>query len=100
MGPREWFGVGARLFGIWCFVQAVQHLLFYLDVRLGFSPMRDMLGRADASTNPSGYLVYVIGYAIASGILILLADPLTQIAYPLARAESEEEANEEYVAAD
>jgi len=81
MDQHAWFGVGVRLFGIYCIFSAAQHLFYFLDIKLGFSPMYSLAGRADPTENPFGYFVYVIGYLLFGVGLIVLADGIVERAY-------------------
>lgn len=58
MTTREWFGVGVRLLGAWQVTVALQYVIAFVDVRLGFSPLRDMAGRFDGRGTPNVYLLY------------------------------------------
>ncbi len=91
MDQQAWFGVGVRLFGIYGIFSAVQHLFYFLDVKLGFSPMYSLTGRADPTGNPFGYIVYVIGYLLFGVGLIVLADGIVERAYrPMVPDESQD----------
>jgi len=34
MKPQDWFGLGVRFAGVWCMIQTVTNVVFFLDVRL------------------------------------------------------------------
>ena len=81
MKPHDWFGLALRLFGIWLLWQSFQSLLFFLDVRLGFSPSRDSPFSSTPATNANGYLLYVAGYGVLGWYLTFAAELFVRRSY-------------------
>ena len=78
MKPRDWFGLGVRFTGLWCLMQSVGYLLFFLDVRLGFSAIRDVTQAVYGKDSPQGYLLYAAVYAALAYYFLLCTEHLTR----------------------
>lgn len=70
MKPQDWFGLGVRFAGVWCVIQAVLNVLYFLDVRLGFAPMRGAAFLSD-DRSPVGFLMYAAAYAVLGAYFLL-----------------------------
>lgn len=89
MNARDWFGVGVRLLGVWCFIQAVQNLLYFFDVKSGLSPLRDLAGQIDHLGSPFSYLVYAVGYLVLTAYFLFGSEHLADWCYRKQRQPSE-----------
>lgn len=77
MNSKSLFGVVVRTFGLYCAYESLTHLLYFLDLRIGLSqPLR-----FNAPAIHTGYLVYVISYAVGAFLLIRHADSIVTLAY-------------------
>ncbi len=78
MKPEDWFGVGVRLFGVWCGINALQNFAYFVDLRWQAfrlrSPDRDSI---DAYAN----LAYAFLYAALALYFLLKTKHLTDFAY-------------------
>ena len=81
MKPQDWFGLALRLLGIWLLWQSYQSLLFFLDVRLGFTPSRDAPFSSTPATNANGYLLYMVGYGVLGWFLAFAPEPFVKRSY-------------------
>ena len=75
--PREWFGVGIRLFALWPLFLAVQQLLTFIHFRMGMS-----ITSYSYDANPDGFLLYAIGYGAFALFLLRAAPFVIMFAYP------------------
>lgn len=96
MTPRDWFGLGVRFAGIWCALQSASSLMRFLDVRLGFSMMREFSFNPYEYNAPNGHWLYVLGYGVLALYFLLGADHLTRLSFgapepPPVLEEAEEE---------
>ena len=80
MTPRDWFGLVVRSLGIWSVYQGAQNLLYFTDVRLGLSTMRDVLGRTTDSS-PVSYLYYAVGYSLLGAWFLVWTDDIVRFSY-------------------
>jgi hypothetical protein len=78
MKPQDWFGLGVRFLGLWCALQTVQNVMYFLDVRLGFSPMRGS-SASFQDNSPVAYLMYAAGYAVLGAYFLLGTEHLTTL---------------------
>jgi len=73
MKPRDWFTVGARLLGIWVWLEAITSIRTLLDIRLGyFHPI---------STPSEIYFVSVIQHALVGSYLLFFGHHLAGLIY-------------------
>ncbi len=64
MGPREWFVLGIRLFGLWLLTRGVGCVANFVDFRIG-------LNELPPGTSPNGYLFYAAcDFALAAYFLL------------------------------
>jgi hypothetical protein len=78
MKPRDWFGLGVRFTGLWCLMQSATNLLYFLDVRLGFSSPGDAAQSVYGKTSPQGYVLYAAGYSAIAFYFLLCTEHLTR----------------------
>lgn len=90
MAAQDWFGVGVRLVALFSLYTAFQNLLFFVDLRAGWTMTRS----AVSDSAPEGYLLYVVGYGSLGLALLTNATGITQLAYPKSN-ESEQTQEEE-----
>jgi hypothetical protein len=76
MSPRNWFGVGVRLIGLWQIVTGVDELVAYANVVLRLS------GTSLASSN--GFLTHAIVRLLVGCILLFSAVSVVNAVYPSA----------------
>ena len=62
--PRELFGLGTRLLGLWMFVSGIVYVGGYLDYKLGYA--RDNPGYSSA-----GNLIYATLYFMMAALFLL-----------------------------
>ena len=85
MAAQDWFGVGVRFVALFSLYTAFQNLLFFVDLRAGWTMTRS----AVSDSAPEGYLLYVVGYGSLGLALLTNASGITQLAYPPKSSEGE-----------
>jgi hypothetical protein len=74
MKPRDWFGVGIRLLGVWMLVSCVDELRTIAEILIhSFNPLR---------TPMSAYVIHAIVDAVVGMYLLGGAPPLSAFAFP------------------
>lgn len=74
MKPRDWFGVGVRLFGVWMLLSCVEDLRTIADILIHFfTPSRTPLG---------AYAIHALVDAVVGVYLVSGAPFLTAFAFP------------------
>jgi hypothetical protein len=76
MKPQDWFGLGVRFAGLWCVVQSAMNLMYFLDIWLGLSRLREPSYLT--SDKPAGYLLYAVGYAALGLYFLFRTEHLTK----------------------
>ncbi len=87
MSPQNIFGIATRCLGLLFCYQAVTHLLFYLDYRLGFSTPVDYNPNAIST----GYLTYVVAYAVLGIFLLRSTDYVIAFTYDIKTEDADED---------
>src|SRR5436190_24164816 len=81
MAPRNWFGVGVRLIGLWQIVSGVEELVTYGNVMMRlYTP---------SVTSPNAFLTHAIAHLLIGLFLLFSAMSLVDAVYPLAEEVSE-----------
>lgn len=87
MSPQNIFGIATRCLGLLFCYQAVTHLLYYLDFRLGFSTPVDYNPNAIST----GYLTYVVAYAVLGIFLLRSTDYVIAFTYDTKTEDADED---------
>ena len=83
MSPRNWFGVGVRLIGLWQIVTAVDELVTYANTLLRlYTP---------SLTNPNGFLTHAIVRLVIGCLLLFSAASIVNAAYSTPGPEARDE---------
>lgn len=91
MKPQDWFGLGVRGAGIWCLMQAVLNVAYFLDMRLGFADSRGA-SFTMRDSSPVGFLLYAAVYAGLAAYFILGAGHISTLSYGQADASERQSA--------
>jgi hypothetical protein len=89
MKPQDWFGLGVRFAGVWCAIQAAINVAYFLDVRLGFSELRES-AYGGVRGSPIGYLLYAAVYAVLAAYFVLGAGHLTRLSFGGSESDKEQ----------
>lgn len=91
MKPQDWFGLGVRFTGVWCAIQTILNVMYFLDVRLGFSQLRSSSSSLQDFGSPVGYLIYAAGYAVLATYFLLGTGHLTALTFGKPPSDQEQE---------
>jgi hypothetical protein len=75
MSPRNWFGVGVRLIGLWQIVTGVDELVAYANVVLRLSKT--------SATNANSFLTHAIIRLLVGFVLMFSAVSIVNAVYPV-----------------
>src|SRR4029079_10863327 len=81
MKPRDWFGVGVRLTGVWCLLQALTQLLLVIELKTGISGVGDTGFSSDNSDSMKRHMLFAVGYTVIGFVMLLATEALTRWTY-------------------
>jgi hypothetical protein len=81
MRPRDWFSVGARLFGIWVFYRGFVYLLYFIADCVTQLSRSELSREFEKSLWRSDYVVSGIALMGVGYLLVFHAERLTRAAF-------------------
>jgi len=87
MQSKDWFIVGARLFGLWTLYNGVLYITTYAELRLGITELHQPLAISLRATDGGTYLVHAFLELGFAWVLLLRTEALTQYVFHIRNAE-------------